>query len=153
MEERDTNGMTLTDIDKLLEGFGSWFKSHSRVSKIPRKDGNNIFEITIPFLDRLNDFFAIYIQFDKDGKEIRISDQGYISSNLYMCGTTIMTREIEDIIGGFGFGVRYEDPQLVAVTDSASFYVTLVAFIQAMTVLDHLAVTKDYSEYVAENKE
>lgn len=139
--------MTLKDVDKLLEGFGSWFKSQCQVSKIPRKDGNDIFEITIPFLDRLNDFFAIYIQFDKEGKEIRITDQGYISSNLDMCGTKVLLKEIEDIIGGFGFGVSYKDPEIVAVTDSAGFYTTLIAFVQAMTVLDHLAVTKDYSEY------
>ena len=145
--------MTLKDVDKLLEGFGSWLKSHSHVSKIPRKDGNDIFEITIPFLDRLNDFFAIYIQFDKEGKEIKITDQGYISSNLDICGTKVLPKEIEDIIGGFGFVVSYKDPEIVAVTDSAGFYTTLIAFIQAMTVLDHLAVTKDYSEYIAENKE
>ncbi|MGM0520387.1 MAG: DUF1829 domain-containing protein [Campylobacterota bacterium] len=91
------------DINQLVDKYIAFIKEGISVDKIE----DNIFEIETPFLDRKNDFIAIYAVFDKDDKNnILLTDNGITMTELELNGlefaSTKRKRELHTILNGFG---------------------------------------------------
>ncbi len=86
---------------KFVEQYSNWIKDNTGIYQHP----NNIIELTTPFLDSHNDALQIYIQ-DNGSGDLRLSDGGYILSDLEMSGVTLSTKNrdriMREMISSFG---------------------------------------------------
>lgn len=101
--------------DQLISSYTEWFKQNISVSEI----SDDIIEITSPFLDRHNDFLQIYAEIK--GDNIRLTDDGYIISDLALSGcpvdNTPRRREIfQSILNGYGVKRSHKDELYVDAT-------------------------------------
>ena len=115
-------------------------------TKVSYKDlESGTIEITTPFLDRHNDRLQIYAIPQPNG-EIRLTDDGYILSDLQLSGFELKSSPkrqqiFHTIINGYGvsFGAEYEE--LFVITDVKDFPRKKHMLIQAMMTVNDMFMT------------
>lgn len=94
-------------------------------------------EITMPFLDRHNDYFQIYVL--KDNDDYLIEDNGFILADLIESGYELSDFYMDKIVVILkGFGISLQNKKLTTVAQLDNFPFKLNQMIQAMTVVDNL---------------
>lgn len=76
-----------------VKQYTDWLNKNITQSEI----SENLYEITVPFLDRHNDYMQIYIDSNNE-KDILIHDYGYILDDLSMSGFDINTPKRKEIL-------------------------------------------------------
>jgi hypothetical protein len=121
----------------LINSYTEWLKQ-----RISIKELNGVCEVTTPFLDHHNDCLQIYIT--KIDDKIRLSDDGYILTDLKLSGFDITTekrkRVLNSILNGFSVCLQ-EDDELVVDAKSEDFPQKKHNLIQAMLAISNLFVT------------
>ena len=97
---------SIDSVQSYLDGYISFLKDHSQQVRID----DNLWKITLPFLDNLHDCTEIYIQKNIDG--YLLTDNGETISNLEFTGVVIkgVAREriFHQIISSYGVFLRGE---------------------------------------------
>lgn len=127
--------------ENLKKSYVDWLNT-----KVSYKDlESGTIEITTPFLDRHNDRLQIYAIPQQNG-EIRLTDDGYILSDLHLSGFELKSSPkrqqiFHTIIKGYGvsFGAEYEE--LFVVTDVKDFPRKKHMLIQAMMTVNDMFMT------------
>lgn len=117
-------------VEDVLHRYWGWCRGSFKITKID--DGT--YEITVPYLDRCNDWFQIYCTITENG-EIVLSDDGFIFGNSRL--TTDRAEKIKRVLKRFGVdrqgralikSVEYDIPM--------SLPVSLHSYIQALISVD-----------------
>lgn len=126
-------------MDNFFESYLKWLKNS--VTEIQL---NNSIQITVPFLDRYNDWFQIYVE-SSDNNNIRITDDGYVIGDLINCNTDLeMTDEKEFLLKvAHDYGIEISDTdELYIIATSETFPQCLTSLIQCMTVVNEIGILK-----------
>ena len=123
----------IRDIQELVDDYLNWLEDTSNIEEV-----RDWIEITSPYLDRHNDYFQIYAVPTDDG--FRLTDDGYILSDLAQSGCNIDSRKRKDLLRTTlkSFGVRIHDNELTATTSKRDFAFHKHILIQAMLSIDDL---------------
>ena len=123
------------NVSQVITEYMDWLKSEISSEQI-----GEYHEITLPFLDRFNDYIQIYIKQDANGK-ITLTDDGYIITNLINSGYNIKNsikrkEEVQKIIKLFG--IKLEENDIIAEATRKNFPQKKHSLIQAMLQIDDL---------------
>jgi hypothetical protein len=123
------------ECQKVIDAYLTWLRRGLSVSEI---DGSC--ELTTPFLDRHNDHLQIYVT--RSGSDLRVSDDGYILSDLEQSGLEISTPKRRDVLTSIlnGFGVRVEDDVLLVEASPANLGQRVHSLVQAMLAVNDMFV-------------
>ena len=128
-----------TGVTELLDRYYDWLRSHSSENEFD----SGWRELTVPFLDRHNDFLSVYVRENHDGS-YRLTDDGEIIRDLGQSDCRLDTPKrrllLEAILRGHGLDDGLRD-DLVAQADEANFPERLHSLLQAMLAIDGLALT------------
>lgn len=124
------------DCEYLVQAYADWLKA-----KFTMKDVDGVCEITTPFLDRHNDKLQIYVQQTEKG--LRLTDDGYILSDLEMSGCSIKTAQRRQLLQVMlaGFGVQERGGELLVESSMEEFPRKKHALIQAMIAVNDMFLT------------
>lgn len=129
--------MTTRNND-LVSSYLSWLKESIKAVELE----SGIIEISTPFLDRHNDHLHIYVKKTENGV-LRLTDDGYILSDLEMSGCAIDTparrAAMRQIINGYG--VSENKGELFVEATLASFPHKKHAMLQAMMNVNDMFLT------------
>lgn len=127
--------MSENTCQNLVAEYVNWLREQITVSEL---DG--VCEFTTPFLDRHNDYLQIYLV--EDDNRIRLSDGGYILSDLKMSGFDINTEKRFEMVNTMlnGFGVQEENNELFIEATEKDFPQKKHLLIQAMLAVNDLFV-------------
>ncbi len=119
----------------LVDTYLTWLRERFTV-----EDVEGACEITTPFLDRHNDRLQIYVVRKDHG--LRLTDDGYIISDLEACGCAIDTPNRQGILRAVlnGFGVREEHGELCVDASLSNFAQKKHALVQAMLAVNDMFV-------------
>lgn len=143
--------------EKLVDAYLKWLKNRISVA-----DVDGICEITTPFLDRYNDRLQIYVE--SVGNGFRLTDDGYIFSNLESSGLVIQTPKRLEMLRVVlnGFGVHENDGELFVNCSTSEFPQKKHSLVQAMLAVDDMFMTaqphvvqlflQDVEDYLEENE-
>lgn len=125
-----------TECSKLVAAYLAWLKA-----KITVKEINGVCEITTPFLDRHNDRLQIYVH-KKDGG-LLLSDDGFVMSDLEMCGCGLDTPHRREMLKTIlaGYGTRIENAELVIEASEDNFPQKKHALLQSMLAINDMFMT------------
>ncbi|GFN36980.1 DUF1828 domain-containing protein [Tepidimicrobium xylanilyticum] len=103
---------------------------------------DNITRITTPLLDRNNDAIEVYII--KNGKQIKITDDGYIINDLDMSGLTIEKdtlryKYLQNILANHGVELG-ENNELMVNADISNYSLKMYLLVQCMSKISDLYV-------------
>jgi hypothetical protein len=128
--------MMTADCRSLVDAYLAWLRDKIVVVNI-----NGVCEITTPFLDRHNDRLQIYVQ--REGDQLRLTDDGYIIGDLESCGCLLDTPRRQGLLQTVlnGFGVREENGELVAEGTERDFPKKKHALVQAMLAVNDMFMT------------
>lgn len=103
---------------------------------------DNITRITTPLLDRNNDAIEVYII--KNGKQIKITDDGYIINDLDMSGLTIEKdtlryKYLQNILANHGVELG-ENNELMVNADISNYSLKMYLLVQCMSKISDLKV-------------
>lgn len=119
-----------------MKHYSDWLFQNTTTRKI-----NNTVEITLPYLDRNNDYIQVYLKEQEDGK-LLLTDAGYTITDLQMTGFTLDSERRQDLlqetVDGFGITLA-EDNELQTITTEKDFPQKLNDLIQAMQEVDDLS--------------
>jgi hypothetical protein len=121
---------------RLVANYLNWLKEGFSLN-----EGGGHLSITTPFLDPHNDEIEIFVE--KEGDNIKLSDDGYTISDLKANGLEINTakRELHVKQIANGFGVKWEaDGQLSVITTPKDFPQKKHNLIQAILAIHDLMV-------------
>jgi len=117
--------------------YVEWLRQNSRI-----RDVGGMVQITLPFLDRHNDFIQIYVK--PDGEDLVLTDDGYVLSDLKASGCNINTPErcalLEKIIQGHG--IHLDQQELTARATPATLALRLQSLLLAMLALGNLSLSE-----------
>ena len=121
-----------------INDYLSWLKSNMTEEKL----GEGIVEITTPFLDINNDYTQIYVE-KKDKDRYKISDFGYVLSELNMLGIDTTSPKRKELIVTVlnRFGVRIENEVLSIDSTPSEFPKAKHKLLQTMLALEDLLYT------------
>lgn len=124
--------------DKLKNSYLNWLKE-----KITLNLRGDAIEITTPLLDRHNDHLQIYAV--PQGKDFKLTDDGYIISDLIMSGCDIHSskkrREIlQTVLNGFGVS-KTDDDELFVLCGIDDFPQKKHMLLQAMITVNDMFMT------------
>ena len=74
----------VADVEKLLQSYKDWM-----FTQIKTRTVADAVEITLPFLDRDNDYLQVYLLESEPGKYL-LTDDGYTISNLELAGCSLV---------------------------------------------------------------
>lgn len=119
----------------VAETYLHWLRNNMTVSSY-----GDIQEITTPFLDRHNDHLQFYVLPTSSG--YRLSDEGYILSDLSASGFDLNSPKRKDILNTTlnGFGVRQENGELVVDATSENLPQRMHFITQAMLAVNDMFV-------------
>lgn len=124
------------DAENLLKRYFDWLKDKTFLKTI----SDEWMEITTPYLDRHNDCLQIYLK--KDGKNVLMTDDGYILDDLVSSGCDITTRRRKEILTAIlnNFGVQLDEKnrQLTIHSSTQDFPLKKHNLIQAMLAINDL---------------
>lgn len=124
----------------IASNYVTWLKSEITTRRID----DRVSQVTTPFLDRHNDYIQIYVQQLERNNEYRLSDDGYIISDLEMSGIQLDTSSRRKFLMQTidGFGVKIGDySDLFIEANQMDFAQKKHALIQCMLAVDDLYVT------------
>jgi hypothetical protein len=122
-----------TDCQQLIDGYINWLKQGFILG-----EGRDHCEITTPFLDRHNDAIQIYVD-EKNGAFV-LSDDGYTISDLRSTGFEFTTPKRKALLTSIlnGFGVKYEDNELLTTATRSDFAQKKHNLVQAILAINDL---------------
>ncbi|HAU29019.1 MAG TPA: hypothetical protein DCW68_02775 [Rhodospirillaceae bacterium] len=125
----------IDEIRTLVEQYSAWIKDKTVIRKVT----GNWVEITTPFLDHHNDCLQIYTRKQEDNSFL-ITDDGYIISDLEMCGCQLTSVKRKEILKTAlaGFGVRQNGKNLEIDATPDNFSLKKHNLIQAMLAVDDM---------------
>jgi hypothetical protein len=129
--------MAGSSCSELVESYVRWLTERIAVAEV-----EGACEITTPFVDRHNDHIQIYVERTPTG--LRLTDDGYILSDLRACGVDVFsTARRQELLETLtrGFGVRVEDQELVVDAIPDDFPRKKHNLVQAMLAVNDLFVT------------
>lgn len=116
-----------------VEEYLAWLREQIRVSEL-----NGVCEVTVPFLDRHNDYLQIYIT--PDGEQYILTDDGYALSDLRMSG-------IDSNAILRGFGVEIDDGRLQVKTTRKNLAEKSHVLLQSMlSICSHNPIRKSKTD-------
>ncbi len=123
-------------FEQLISNYHDWLKSRVMIA-----DVNGVCEITTPFLDRHNDRLQIYVEQRGDG--YRLSDDGYIISDLAASGCVLDTSHRKKLLHSIirGFGVEVVDGEMFVDATERDFPRRKHLLIQAMLAVNDMFLT------------
>jgi hypothetical protein len=127
--------MTKEECGQLVEAYVEWLRQGFSVERV-----GETCELTTPFLDRHNDHLQIYAL--KQNGIIKLSDNGYILSDLRTAGLELMTPRRKSVLDSAlrGFGVHLEGNQLIIEASSRNLGQRLHSLVQAMLAVNDMFV-------------
>jgi len=139
-------------VQNMIENYANWLKSEITTSQF-----GDYTELTLPYVDRFNDYLQIYAKRNED-ETIELTDDGYIINNLITSGVplrkgTPKRNALEQIARNFNVQIRGED--IVAGATPSNYPQKKHMLIQAMLLIDDLyalspeKVKRIFSEDVA----
>lgn len=124
--------------DTLKNSYIEWLKNN-----ITTKNIDGVIEITSPLLDRHNDFLQIYVV-PTDGKLFKLTDDGYIISDLKASGCDIKgskrRKEIFRMILN-GYGIQSDGEELFVLANLDDFPQKKHLLLQAMLSVNDMFLT------------
>lgn len=129
--------MTL-NIQSRIDEYTVWLRDNIHLR--PADDPDWV-EITMPFLDRHNDYLQIYVRRTNDA--YLLTDDGYTLVDLEQSGTAIDTPDVQAMIAMTlaRLSVRREGDRLEVQATQHDFPRRLNDLVQAMLAVGHLAYT------------
>jgi len=128
--------MSKVDCDALIASYLEWLRKGITTAEL-----GDTCEITTPFLDRHNDRLQIYVKQTDHG--LRLTDDGYIISDLEMSGCSLDTparqKMLQTILGGFG--VSESNGELSVVASPPDFPRKKHLLLQAMLAVNDMFMT------------
>ena len=123
---------------QLVDSYLDWLKERITVKNIDQS-----LEITTPFMDRHNDFMQIYIM--PDGDNLKLTDDGYIISDLQLSGcdidsSTKRKKMLDVILSGYGV-TRSPNNELYVLATPSNFPQKKHMLIQAMFAANDMFLT------------
>lgn len=126
------------DTEKLLRNYRDWMFSKIETRYTANADTT---EITLPILDRNNDYIQIYLK-ETEPDRYLLTDDGYTISDLELSGCMLNTEKrqkmLKDIVNGFGVKLGDEN-ELTADASSLNFPQKINNLIQAILAVDDLS--------------
>ena len=120
-----------------IESYLDWLRNNMTEEKLP----NGMVEITMPFLDRHNDYTQIYLKQKADGR-YHVTDLGYTVDDLEMCGVDVLSGKRNIILQRTlnSIGIRFNDDtkELYKECDGSQLAETQHALIQCMLDVNDL---------------
>lgn len=123
----------INEVNDLLKSHRDWLRGHTLVSQ-----HGKFVEISLPFLNRCNDYVNVYLTKDNDGYVL--SDCGETLDELSLVGVEINTPKREHLMNNAlaGFGVDYENGLLKLRTTRENFGCNVNNFVQAILAVNDL---------------
>jgi uncharacterized protein DUF1828/uncharacterized protein DUF1829 len=127
--------MTKQECRQFVEAYVEWLRQGFSAETI-----GEVCELTTPFLDRHNDHLQIYAV--KQNGIIKLSDDGYILSDLRSSGLELMTPRRKAVLDASlrGFGVHLEGNQLIIEASLRNLGQRLHSLVQAMLAVNDMFV-------------
>lgn len=124
-----------TECQELIDDYLAWLKEGLSGARL-----SDACEITTPFLDRHNDHLQVYAH--KGNGSIRLSDDGYIMSDLAASGLELTTPKRRDLLETAlrGFGVRLDGQTLTVDASPRNLGQKMHSLIQAMIAVNDMFV-------------
>lgn len=123
-------------IDTLMKHYSDWLFQNTTTREI-----NNAVEITLPYLDRNNDYLQVYLKELNDGK-LLLTDAGYTITDLQMTGFTLDSERrqilLQEAVKGNGI-THTKTNELQTITTEADFPQKLNDLIDTMQKVDDLS--------------
>lgn len=130
----NTTNITGEDI---VEAYLKWIKDNTFFNKI---SNNNVVKISVPFLDRHNDYIEVYIK--NAGKDkVRLTDDGATIADLLMSGMEMNSPKRQQVFYSIlrGHGVQIEKDELYVDTDIKNIGYKKHNLIQAILAVNDMA--------------
>ena len=121
-----------TKIQKSINQYFTWLKDRTTVKQV-----NNWVGITVPFLDKHNDYIQIYVK--EENNDFMLTDGGYILADSCQTGGDLEKR-INSLISGFGVHIEYASLSAFLTINAGAdnFAMQLNNLIQAMLAVNLL---------------
>ncbi|MCL1994861.1 MAG: DUF1828 domain-containing protein [Defluviitaleaceae bacterium] len=128
------------NINKLIDEYARQLKQEITVTKF-----GEFYEVTIPYLDRFNDYLQIYVKQDTEGK-ITMTDDGYIIDNLNSSGVIFkedskLKNMLDKILHNFSLSL--DNGAITTIVSANNFVQKKKSMLQAMLCIDGLFMTLD----------
>jgi len=129
--------MERLEVKKMVDSYTNWLNE-----EITTANFGEYSEITLPYLDRSNDYLQIYVKLNPNGT-IELTDDGVIIGNLIMSGITFRKnstrlKALEQIAKNFNVVIDGED--IKATATATNFPQMKHMMVQAMLSIDDLFV-------------
>lgn len=129
--------MERIEVQKMVDSYTKWLNE-----EITTASFGEYSEITLPYLDRSNDYLQIYVKFNPNGT-IELTDDGVIIGNLIMSGINFRKNStrlntLEQIAKNFNVVIDGED--IKATATATNFPQMKHMMVQAMLSIDDLFV-------------
>ncbi|NOT00629.1 MAG: DUF1829 domain-containing protein [Phycisphaerales bacterium] len=125
----------IAEIQSLVDQYAAWLKEKTTLRQVD----DAYVEITVPYLDRHNDYLQIYACRSDGG--YCLTDDGYIIDDLELTGCKLESPKRQDLLKQTlgGFGVQLADARVLKVHTSAeTFAVRKHSLVQAMLAINDL---------------
>ncbi|MDO5845396.1 MAG: DUF1828 domain-containing protein [Methanocorpusculum sp.] len=126
----------VVDVHSLIKSYKDWLADN-----ITTRETAYAVELTLPILDRDNDYLQLYLKEDKPDVYL-LTDAGYTISNLELSGCSLTTEKrrqlLMEAVTGFGITVSDED-DLQTTANDEDFPQKLNNLIQAVLAVDDIA--------------
>lgn len=122
-------------MKELLDNYYEWLKQNTIVNEI-----GEYTEVTTPFLDRHNDCIQFYMK-KIDSKNIFITDDGYVLSDLEDCGFNINTPRRKNLLETIllNHHIKLDEDNCLTVTTSVDkFAIAKHFYIQGILAINDL---------------
>lgn len=130
-------------VDKYVDGYYTWLRDKTFIQKDSHTEW---FLINTPFLGAFNDTIEIYAQ--KNGSNLRLSDNGETMSNLELQGLHIQGSKRRRVILDnilLNYGVRVENDELTIEANIESFSQSKHNFLSAIIEINDLYVLSKHN--------
>lgn len=123
------------DVSALLRSYQDWM-----FTQIKTRTVADAVEITLPFIDRDNDYLQVYLLEPEPG-EYLLTDDGYTIENLELAGCSLDTEKRQELLLEVinGFGITLDEKALSVSAHEHNFPQRLNNLVQAILAVDDLA--------------
>lgn len=123
------------ECQEMIDSYVRWLKEGLSAVKV-----SDSCEITTPFLDRHNDHLQVYAS--RVNGSIRLSDDGYIMSELATSGLELSTPKRKAVLDTAlrGFGVHIDNRNLVVDASTRTIGQKMHSLVQAMIAVNDMFV-------------
>lgn len=127
--------MSQPDCQKVIDEYLAWLRRGLVV-----QDTGDGCELSTPFLDRHNDHLQVYVS--RTGDDIRVSDDGYILSDLEQSGLEITTPKRGEMLVSIlnGFGVKLSGEEMFVEASPSNLGQRVHSLVQAMLAVNDMFV-------------